>query len=319
MEELVRVLISALLVVMFGTSPAFSWHDVGHRATASIAFDAMSSEEQESVIAVLRAHPRFEEDFLSHMPDSVARGTQVDRGRWLLGQASIWPDLIQTLGDDIRQEYNRSRWHYINFIVYLTEEDEEAFDGKFEHNMTTGFEPPLRQNLNMVQALRGNLVAWRDAATDAEKAVALCWVLHLTGDLHQPLHNVALFSKPYFPTGDRGGNDIDVVWDNDTENLHAVWDGLPTNMDSFEPSARTLLTVETDTIDDAAIDEWVSHHAGLARLFVYPPDVKEQLLVRLDKNESPRIEVSHEYLVRARSVARRQVNLAGHRIAVLLN
>ena len=320
MESLLRPLITLILIALLGSSPAFAWHDVGHRATASIAFDAMTAEQQESIVAVLRAHPRFAEDFLAHMPESIGGDTNAAQGRWLLEQASVWPDLVETLDNEIRREHNRSRWHYINMIVYLGDEDEAAFDGKFEHNMATVFEPPLRQNLNMIQALRGNLVVWRsDSATDAEKAVALCWILHLTGDLHQPLHNVALFSKPYFPTGDRGGNNIEVVWGDGTRNLHAVWDGLPTDMETLEPSARTLLTIQTDTIDDAAIDEWLSHHAGLARLFVYPADVKEALLARLTNNESPQIEVSREYLIRARSIARRQVNLAGHRIAALLN
>lgn len=315
-----RILFFSLMIVLLGASPALAWHDVGHRATASIAFDAMTSEQNETIVAVLRAHPRFEEDFMANMPESVASESNGIQNRWLLGQASIWPDLIQTLDDDIRREYNRSRWHYINMIVYLTKEDEAAFGGKFDHNMATAFEPPLRQNLNIIQALRGNLVVWRsNAATDAEKAMALCWILHLTGDLHQPLHNVALFSKSYFPTGDRGGNSIEVVWDDGTRNLHAVWDGLPTDMESLEPSARTLLTIETDTIDDAAIDEWLGHHAGLARLFVYPADVKEQLLERLTNNETPLIDVSREYLIRGRSIARRQVNLAGHRIAGLLD
>jgi hypothetical protein len=320
MESLLRALISSILIVLLGASPAFSWHDVGHRATASIAFDVMTTEQQASMVELLKAHPRFAEDFLAHMPKSIAGDTNAAQGRWLLEQASIWPDLVQTLDDEMRREYNRSRWHYINMIVYLGDEDEAAFDGKFEHNMATSFEPPLRQNLNMIQALRGNLVVWRsDTTTDAEKAVALCWIMHLTGDLHQPLHNVALFSKSYFPTGDRGGNNIEVVWGDGTRNLHSVWDGLPTDMETLEPSARTLLTIETDTIDDAAIDEWLSHHAGLARLFVYPADVRAELLTRLTNNESPQIEVSREYLIRARSIARRQVNLAGHRIAALLN
>ena len=254
------------------------------------------------------------------MPESVAAGTDAEQGRWLLGQAATWPDLIQTLDDEVRREYNRNRWHYINMIVYLEESDEAAFEGKFEHNMETRFEPPLRQNLNMIQALRGNLVVWRNAsASDEEKAVALCWILHLTGDLHQPLHNVALFSKAYFPTGDRGGNNIEVFWEDGTRNLHAVWDGLPTTIESLEPSARTLLTIETDTVDDEAIDEWMSHHANLASRFVYPEDVRQQLLVRLSNSEPPLIELSREYLIRARSIARRQVNLAGHRIARLLN
>lgn len=303
-----------------GASPAFAWHDFGHRATASIAFDAMSPDERNAVVTILEAHPRFAEDFMAHMPKSVADGTEAAKGRWLLEQAATWPDLVETLDDDARTEYNRSRWHYINMVVYLSDSDEAAFDGKFDHNMDTQFQPPLRQNLNIIQALRGNLAVWRDAsASDARKAVALCWILHLTGDLHQPLHNVALFSKAYFPTGDRGGNNVDVVWGDGSRNLHTVWDGLPTNMESLEPSARTLLTIETDTVDDEAIEEWMSHHANLARRFVYPPEVKEQLLSRLNADQPPLIEVSHEYLVRARSIARRQVNLAGHRIARLLN
>jgi hypothetical protein len=320
MEKFVRVIFVSILLAFAGASPAFAWHDVGHRATASIAFDAMSPDEQRAIVAILKSHPRFAEDFAAHMPPSVAKSSETEKGRWLLEQAATWPDLIQTLGDDVRQEYNRSRWHYINLIVYLTDADEAAFGGSFDHNMSTSFEPPLRQNLNIIQALRGNLIVWRDSmASPAKKAVALCWILHLTGDLHQPLHNVALFSKPYFPTGDRGGNNIEVVWGDGTRNLHAVWDGLPTDMENLDPPARTLLTIETDTVDDAAIEEWMSHHANLARRFAYPEDVKAQLLARLTNSEAPLIDVSHEYLIRARSIARRQVNLAGHRIARLLN
>ncbi len=314
-----RILMFAMLILMLGAEPAFAWHDVGHRQTAYIAFDALTPEERESVIETLKAHPRFAEDFLTHMPNSVSKGTRAIQERWLLGQASIWPDLVQGLEDDLRQKHSRSRWHYINEVAYLSDEDEAAFAGQFEHNRSTEFEPPLRQNLNAVQALRGNLAAWRsDNVGDAERAVALCWILHLVGDLHQPLHNVALFSKPYFPGGDRGGNSIDVVRDNGITNLHAVWDGLPSTMEDLEPSARTLLTIETDTVDDAAIDEWLSHHASLARMFVYPEEVKTQLRSRLKNSQSPQIEVSREYLIRARSIARRQINLAGHRIAALL-
>lgn len=314
-----RILIISILSLLLGVSPAFAWHDSGHRLTAHIAYDAMTAEEQETVITTLESHPRYAEDFFARMPESIASQTRHEQGRWLFGQAATWPDLVQTLDDDIQQQYHRSRWHYINAIVYLTEADEAAFGGVFEHNMSAVFEPPLRQNLNIMQALRGNLLVWRDAtAVQADKAIALCWILHLAGDLHQPLHNVALFSKAYFPKGDRGGNSIDVAWEGGIWNLHAVWDGLPTNMDNLEPTARTLLTLETDTVDDAAIDEWHSHHANLARMFVYPTEVKEKLLLRLTNNESPQIEVSREYLIRARSIVRRQLNLAGHRIAALV-
>lgn len=308
-----------VLIAVLGATPAFAWHSAGHRATASIAFDAMTAGQQDEVIEILRAHPRFEEDFRKHMPDLIAAGTSAVQGRWLLEQAAYWPDQVQMLDEEIRRQYNRSRWHYINLIVYLTPEDEAAFGGVFEHNMATNFEPPFRQNLNIIQALRGNLQVWHDeTSSDSDKAVALCWILHLTGDLHQPLHNVALFSKAYFPEGDRGGNSIEVLRGDETIDLHAYWDSLPTNMASLEPSQRTLLTIESETVDDAAIDEWLSHHVNLAKMFVYTPEVKEQLLARLTRRQSPKFTASHEYLVRAQSIARRQVNLAGHRIAKLL-
>ncbi|MDH3990912.1 MAG: S1/P1 nuclease, partial [Gammaproteobacteria bacterium] len=183
----------------------------------------------------------------------------------------------------------------------------------------TEFSPPIRQNLNIVQALRGNLQIWKsDSASEGEKAVAFCWILHLAGDLHQPLHTVALFSKEFFPKGDRGGNSIQVVWGGETKNLHAVWDGLPTNLESLEPSARTIRSINEDVVDDAAIDEWLSHHANLARKFVYTDELKSQLLGGLKNDELPEIVLSRNYLVAAESIARRQVNLAGYRIAKLV-
>lgn len=314
-----RVLLHVTLLILSFPMVAFGWNDRGHRATASIAYESMSASERRAVVAVLESHPRFGQDFTALMPANIATGSEDARGRWMLEQAATWPDLVQMLDDEIKTEYNRSRWHYINMIIYLEPDDEMALSGSMDHNMATGFEPPLRQNLNSVQALRANLQIWHnDDASSADKAVALCWILHLTGDMHQPLHNVALFSKAYFPKGDRGGNSIEVRWGEETRNLHAVWDGLASDKDDLEPSARTQRSIQSDVVDDEAIDAWLRHHARLAEMFVYPADVKAQLSKQLNNKEPPIITVSHEYLVSARSVARRQINLAGHRIAALL-
>ena len=60
------------------------------------------------------------------------------------------------------------------------------------------------------------------------RAIDLCWVEHLVGDIHQPLHAASLYEAD-LPDGDRGGN-LDLVATGDAEhptaNLHAVWDGL---------------------------------------------------------------------------------------------
>ena len=58
----------------------------------------------------------------------------------------------------------------------------------------------------------------------AERALFARYVVHLVGDIHQPLHSVALFNMTY-PNGDIGGNREKVILTNgSTSNFHAFWD-----------------------------------------------------------------------------------------------
>ncbi|MEN3973061.1 S1/P1 nuclease [Sphingomicrobium sp. XHP0235] len=68
-----------------------------------------------------------------------------------------------------------------------------------------------------VSALKRFTATVRDpSASPEEKALALRFIIHIVGDLHQPLHA---------GNGeDRGGNDIDVRWFGEQTNLHSVWD-----------------------------------------------------------------------------------------------
>ena len=311
--------LSILAFLFCAIAPAGAWHDRGHRATAHIAWEAMAPELRQRVIEALRQHPRFASDFDARRPGDVDPGDGYAFGRWLLGQASVWPDLIQTLDRDVRQAYNRSRWHYINEIVWLAPVDEAALAGRLNHNRDTAFQAPLSGDMNAIQALKGNLALWRDpSAAAADKAVALCWILHLAGDLHQPLHTVALFNETLFPAGDRGGNSIEVQRGEEVQNLHAVWDGLPTGLIDLAPSAASLSAVRSDVVDASSIDSWLRQHADLARRYVYTAELKAQVLQGAETGRPGRVRLSHEYLVAASSIARRQVNLAGYRISMLL-
>ena len=65
------------------------------------------------------------------------------------------------------------------------------------------------------------------ASDPAKRAIALTWLFHLVGDLHQPLHTVQLLTREY-SQGDRGGNQIcvRVAPDRAPLDLHRLWDGL---------------------------------------------------------------------------------------------
>jgi hypothetical protein len=54
------------------------------------------------------------------------------------------------------------------------------------------------------------------SVSDAKREVALKWIVHLVGDVHQPLHDE--------DHRDRGGNDVRVTWAGRTTNLHHVRD-----------------------------------------------------------------------------------------------
>lgn len=59
----------------------------------------------------------------------------------------------------------------------------------------------------------------------AERAVFARYLLHVAGDIHQPLHSVGLFNET-FPNGDLGGNRIKITLLNSTSNFnfHSFWD-----------------------------------------------------------------------------------------------
>lgn len=70
---------------------------------------------------------------------------------------------------------------------------------------------------DIVQALLYFEAQLRDKETPHERRVlALKWMAHLIGDLHQPLH--------IGRSCDRGGNSVEVLWFEKKSNLHKVWD-----------------------------------------------------------------------------------------------
>ena len=64
-------------------------------------------------------------------------------------------------------------------------------------------------------------------ASDESRSIFLCWLLHLVGDLHQPLHTSTLISKQ-FPNGDLGGNLflVSLKEGGPAVVLHTYWDAL---------------------------------------------------------------------------------------------
>jgi len=57
-----------------------------------------------------------------------------------------------------------------------------------------------------------------------EKAMMIRYLIHVIGDIHQPLHSAQLFDDVYFPKGDAGGNLFKLNYTKNIDNLHKFFD-----------------------------------------------------------------------------------------------
>lgn len=169
-----------------------------------------------------------------------------------LPEASTWPDEQRSNPDEFWQRTSYS-WHFVTIPVDRAPEH-------LEH-------PPEGDAETALESFTA--VLRNPAASREDKARALRFVVHIVGDLHQPLH----VGKP----GDRGGNDVKVKWFDDpvVQNLHWVWDeGMIRKQElSFTEYAARLEARMTaaQVVEwwDVEPDTWMGESAAL-RDRIYP-------------------------------------------------
>jgi S1/P1 Nuclease len=168
--------------------------------------------------------------------------------------------------------------------------------------------------------------------TDGERrAIALAWLFHLVGDIHQPLHTAQLFTVDY-PNGDRGGNEIcvRVTQAGQPMDLHRFWDGVITSSASLrrlrnEATAlrnrqefqRSHLTELTST----SFESWAKESFEIATKIAYrnggligsPKGGNKDCTTVIAAAALP-----VGYVVSASRIADRRIILAGYRLADLL-
>lgn len=114
--------------------------------------------------------------------------------------ASNWPDFIKS---DTAYKYLNS-WHYADFDNKL---DKPGFKMALEEDTETDAYTRLKFLIAKLKDKK---------QTHENKLMYLRLLIHIVGDIHQPLH---VSGK-----GDAGGNGIKVNWFNEASNMHRVWD-----------------------------------------------------------------------------------------------
>ena len=310
-------------------SAAQAWNHTGHRLSAIIAYDRLKAQNPDraaELIAVLKQHPFFDRDFHRKMPPAVRDGSKADQDRWVFAQAAMWPDIVRSRSHPGHERHHHATWHYVNERIFLDPDDRGHLNIDSVVNRVRTWKPGMRSSkMNVVQAYQKCMKQLGDDETSRpDKAVALCWILHLVGDIHQPLHATALFSSSRFRRGDRGGNGIPVA---NGRSLHSLWDGLLGNavaLGTLRRNSRELLKVDR-AAGEASLNEmqfgtWVDESHEIARQHVYDEGVFA--IVRNGEADAerpfPRFRPSAEYMENARRIAGRRIVQAGFRLARVL-
>lgn len=298
------------------TSPlAWGWAASGHHMVAVIAYDLMNPAQQREIMDVLRKHPQFDLHF--RPPAGVTDRGSVER--WQIGIAGCWPDIIRDT------DYDRPTWHYeLGASVVIGNVRPPSSPGPLPRGATMA-----TQDLYLSQAVALCLDTFRDTSTaDADRAVALCWLLHLFADGHQPCHAGSLYA-PAFKDGDRGGNSIRLA---DGSNLHATWDKLLGNYPSANEvrgrvaalgEIRNTMMAEyrkSGEGDWLRPQTWLMESREASKAFVYTDEVTGPVIAasRGITNKVGPIKLSPAYYKAAGELAQYRIKQAGFRVGAVL-
>jgi nuclease S1 len=226
-RQMTRLVLVLSLLLGLGSSEALAWGCAGHEAVALLAERMLPPTTARAVKAVLAASP-VEQDLVRRCAPLPAEP---------LADAATWAD------DERTAQPATAPWHFVNMPRSLA--SKSADPG-----------PYCGSGRCIVDAITAQFQRLTASASPKERAEALRFVIHLVGDIHQPLHVVT--------NGDRGGNCFPVTYfsrapEEDERGgffpeLHGVWDS----------SVLSTLMRTQHLADSAALAEYLARQ-GLPR------------------------------------------------------
>jgi len=177
----------------------------------------------------------------------------------LLGGQSL--ALVSNFADEIKADRSYSKfgpWHYVNYPA----------DKKYTEVQPSELGDIIIGIANCIEVVKDK------NSSEADKVFYLNMLVHLIGDLYQPMHVGQL--------EDKGGNDIQVEWFGRGTNLHRLWDAnmIDDYGMSYSELANNLPTLsksEIENIQQGNIYVWVEESQDVANELYNSLEVGEKL------------------------------------------
>jgi S1/P1 nuclease len=297
------------------STPVLAWDGFGHMEVAAVAWELMEALAKSQAVQLLKANPQYQ---------TWIKGVAASKkDKYAFMMAATWPDYIkgakgytsdgsnngntpppgpqasQNIG--YTDKFMHKYWHFID----------EPFSG--DNSQTT---PPATPNAQTQIAKFRTTLPASSGAKKTVRSYDLVWLLHLVGDVHQPLHATSRFLSGL---PDEGGNSITINCDSSVscegaKELHAFWDDLlgpnKTAPKKVEAAADDLPMADAAlaSIDDENV--WIDESFKEAQSDVYKLPVGVGL--------GP-FTLTADYKANAVDLAKQRIALAGARLANLLN
>jgi len=218
--------------------------------------------------------------------EHITRKTRKKIEKLLNGQSLAF---ISTYADEIKSDKNfrkYSPWHYVNF----------PFDSDYEHSHKNPKGDLITGINTCIKILKDK------TSSKTDKVFHLKMLVHLIGDLHQPLH--------VGRAADKGGNTIQVQWFGKGTNLHHVWDiDMITEWKmSYTELAKTrnkLTKVQIKNYQKGKLIDWVLESQALAK--------------KVYASVKPGYKLKYRYSYLYLQTVRTQLQKGGLRLAKVLN
>jgi hypothetical protein len=280
------------LAIMLSAQEAVAWGDDGHKVVALIAEHYLTPTAGRQVEAMLAADT-----------DELTRHD--------IASAATWADRYRD-ADHRRSHYDATkRWHYIDLEI-----DDPDFKAACYGRQPLPPDTPASiadKNACVVDKVAQFAAELAAPETDAEERLyAFKFLLHLVGDMHQPLHAS--------DHGDNGGNSVKVTvdgFDHKTrDNLHGFWDTQFVELLGRPPAALAKQLLAQIAPEQEAewrqgtFDDWAMEAFNIAFSDVYgDPPLSANAVQHLDA----------AYVEQARKDVALQLSRAGVRLALVLN
>jgi hypothetical protein len=306
-----RTLIPIALVALLAVArSASAWGDLGHVIIAVVAqanLTPHAAREVDRLLAQDRNGLRMRDG--GSTADSFAR-----QAAW----ADYYREAQRAEGKP-RELIRSYSWHFVNIDVRGGSLDAACSDfPKLAPGVRASDGPDPDCIVNKIEQFAAELAA--PSTPDDEKLLALKFLLHLVGDVHQPLHVT--------DDMDRGGNGkLAMVSGGEPAPLHFHWDttfveriGTAAGVRGIEPRTIARLLRKPDAREKASwlgrvsVRDWAMDSYAVGRTAAYgrlpqPETIAGVPVYRLDD----------AYAANATKVVAEQLNKAGHRLAALLN